>query len=277
MKSPRAKAGAAVGFSATLAALLERLVASAEGVTVTATERAAWPDTDVGVLMRAGLLQEASAANWLQCPGCEQACAMEVEVVPRAGRPPAVFIVCDKSEKGMGMVPLGLDDLAQWRSTRGAVAAALARMLGGPGAVPADVTGAGVRVGVVQGRDGVRPALLVWDARGAHLRLAGHELELALVLGMGAAGLTLDMRQLVQCVNAPAGREPSEDPERRRLRYRALLDEERRVSVRGCLKRAAARAGVEVETFKKVAYRKPKPRSAMQHAVRALSIPPNKD
>lgn len=218
---------------------------------------------------------KASAATWMQCPGCEQACAMPVEVVPRANRPPAVFIACDKRDD-MGMVRVSQEDLAQWRSTRTAVATLLARLLGGPHAVPADDFGNGSRVGAVQGAVGVQPVFLVWERSGPRVRVAGHELELDLVLGVRASGLVLDMRQLAQCVNTPAASEPDEDPEQRRLRFVALRDEERRANPRSFLGRAAARAGVNVEAFKKVAYRKPKPKTAAEHMVSAVTKPPKK-
>lgn len=275
MTVARARGSGRVAPSPTLAALLQRLAGAPEGATFSAAERAAWPPADAALLSREGLLAEASAATWLQCPGCEQACAMPVEVVPRLNRPPAVFIACDKPE-ALGMVPVAQEDLAQWRCTRSAVAALLARLLGGPDAVPADDFGDGARVGVVQGAVGARPVFLVWRNSGPHLRVAGHELELALVLGVGAAGLALDMPQLAQCVNTPAAQEPAEDPERRRLRYVALLDEERRVKRGGCLRRAAARAGVTVEAFKKVVYRKPKAKTPTQHMAGELTRPPHK-
>lgn len=275
MRVVKARGAGRIAPSPTLAVLLQRLSGAPEGATFSAAERAAWPPADVALLSREGLLMEASAATWMQCPGCEQACAMPVEVVPRPNRPPAVFIACDKRDD-MGMVPVALEDLAQWRSTRSAVASLLARLLGGPDAVPADDIGDGARVGVVQGAVGARPVFLVWRTSGPHLRVAGHELELALVLGAGAAGLALDMPQLARCVNSAVAPEPAEDPEHRRIRFKALLDEERRVKRSGCLVRAAARAGVNVEAFKKVAYRKRKPRTSAQHMVSAVTQAPRK-
>lgn len=259
MVRAKAEGGARVTPSAALIALLRRLAGASSGVMVSAAELAEWPAADVALLSRAGLLAEASAADRLQCPGCEQACAMPVDVVPRANRPPAVFIVCDKRDD-IGMVTLAPEDLAQRRATRSAVALVLARLLGGADAVPADDAGAGVRVGVVHGSASVRPAFLVWESGGALLRLAGHELELALVFGVAAGSLALDTRQLVQCVNAPAGVDSGAQvsAEQRREQFVRLRDEEKERNPKRYLEAAAQRAGVSVYAFKQVVYRKPK-------------------
>jgi hypothetical protein len=133
-------------------------------------------------------------------------------------------------------------------------------------------------VGVVQGAVGARPVFLVWLGGGPHLRVAGHELELALalVLGVGAAGLALDVRQLVQCANAPQRQDAGvqESPEQRRLRFVALRDEEKRRQRNGCIERAAERAGVSVYAFKQVVNRKPKPTSVTQQMAAALTVAP---
>lgn len=270
VKSLRAKASATPAPIATLALLLRRLATAPDGVTVGKAELAEWPPADVRLLEQAGLLVPASAADRMECPGCEQACGMPVEVVQRPGRPPAVFIVCDKPE-AMGLVKLTLDDLAQWRITRSAVALALARLLGGPGAVPADETPAGQRVGVVTGASSTQPVMLKWQGD-ARLLVAGHELELALVLGCGVDGPALDLRQLAQCVNAPAVAEAAvrEAPEHRRQRFIKLRDQEKAKAPAGCLERGAKRAGVNVDAFKQVIYRKVKPTSAMQQTAAML-------
>ena len=277
MSRPQPKKPPSRGSSAKLEWLLARLASEPGGVDLSLSELATWPDDDVAMLKRAGLVVPGSAATKIQCPGCEQACAMRVEVVPRSGRPPAVFIVCDK-RSDMGMVGLAPEALERWRATREGVAHAVARLLGGSDAVAADDAGAGARLGAVRGRDGGRPVFLTWDAGGPHLRLAGHELELALVLGgMGGIGgtLTLDMRQLIRCVDAPAGvdSKPDEKPEQRRLRFVALRDEEKARAPDGCVERAAQRAGVSIFAFKQVIYRKAKPKAALEQMAATVASP----
>ena len=257
-------------FGVKLGELLGRLAREPAGaVNLSLAELAEWPAADVAALKAADVLRPGNPAREVQCPGCERACFVEVEVVQRAGRAPALFIVCDQRDD-MGLVPVDAVALERWGATRGAVARLLARLLGGDDVVPADETSDGVRIGVVPGESATRAAALTWNGGCARLHIAGHELELALVLTVRQGVLALDMRQLARCVNAPAGGKPAEEPEQRRLRFVALLDAERRVRLHGCLQRAAARAGENIEVFKKVVYRAPKVANAMQQTARTL-------
>ena len=272
-KQPKPAAVASAG-NATLLELLARLAAEPGGAAdVSAAELGSWPAGDVAALKASGLLAPGAPATRVECPGCEHACAMPVEVVRRPSRPAALFVVCDK-EAALGRVRVALAHLEQWRLTRQSVADAVARMLG-DSAVPVGNSVADFRVGVVQGLQGRRAAVLAWNVEGPTLRVAGHALELALVLDIARGVLWLDLAQLVRCADTPtgAGSGADETPEERRLRYEALLEQERRVSPKGCLKRAVARSGVKESAFKQVVYRKRKPKTAMEHMASSATGP----
>ena len=263
--------------NSTLTDLLARLAAEPAGAAdVSVAELDTWPPDDLAALKASGLLMAGATATRIECPGCEQACAMNVEVLHRTGRPPLCVVVCDKRDD-IGRVTVPAAALEQWRTTRQGVAGAVARLLGSS-AAPVSAALADFRVGTVQGRDGSRPVFLAWSEHGPTLNVAGHTLELAPVLRLAGDALRLNMQQLIRCVDAPAGADsnPPETPEERHLRYVALLDGERRINPRGCLKRAVAKSGVKESAFKQVVYRKAKPKAALEHMASAVTRPGSK-
>ncbi len=97
---------------------------------LSADHPAAWPKEEIAAYTRLGLLKRASPARIVECPGCEDACLMPVHVFPTEdGRPPRLFIVCDKRED-TGRVSIDPAILAQWQIDIPRFATLLASALG---------------------------------------------------------------------------------------------------------------------------------------------------
>jgi hypothetical protein len=234
--------------------LLARLAVAVGGfVEVSGDELASWLQDDVDALKSHAVLLPGKPVESAICPGCERACGMPVQVLLRAGRPASLFIVCDKPVdiNRVAVVPAALE---RWRLTATGLADALARLLSNGGASPSDVVAQGFRLGVVKGRkDKAELHLRVGPGR-PRLVVAGHEIELALLLAVHQQQLVLDMRWLAQCVDAPVANAAVviEDPEERRKRLTARVAREKAKGTRGFLKVVAAEEDITVPRLKQL-------------------------
>ena len=74
-----------------------------------------WPEPAFKALIKQGFIKPASPAKVMDCPGCEEACLMPVEVIPGTdGRPARIFIACDKREDA-GRIPIDENVLKNWQ------------------------------------------------------------------------------------------------------------------------------------------------------------------
>lgn len=266
----------ATAANGSLAEVLARLrAASHRVVELTGSELATWPAADVVALQAAGVLLPGTPARSAVCPGCEEACAMAVEQWPRAGREPLLFIVCDRRDD-VAQVPVPPAALERWRATEAGLADAVARLLGAEAATPSDGTAARYRLGVVKGRQGRDTAYLGWQEAGPVLLLAGHVLDLEMVLDLRDGRLVIDAARLRRCVDAPTGAPDIQElPADRQRRLLAAVESERRRNPRKFLGTVAEREGISVYALKQVIYRKPvpKPANAMADMAKHLAPP----
>lgn len=187
-----------------LAELLARLSAAGSGVVeVPGDEVAGWPQDDVAALKSHAVLLPGKPANSAICPGCERACVMPVQVLPRAGRAASLFIVCDKPVD-INRVAVAPAALERWRVSVQSLADAISRLLRGGTATAHGGGAAGYRLGFVLGKQDRAALHLSFDDKGPRLLVAGHALEVQDVLVLHAQQLALDQRRLARCVNAPA-------------------------------------------------------------------------
>jgi hypothetical protein len=96
---------------------------------VTRSETAHWPPSLFNALLETALIRPAGSANIVVCPGCDHACAMNVnsDTHPQTGNSRA-FIVCDRRDD-MGFIGLDPCDLKQWQLSRRQLADFLVRNL----------------------------------------------------------------------------------------------------------------------------------------------------
>jgi DNA-binding transcriptional regulator YdaS (Cro superfamily) len=96
---------------------------------VTRSQIAPWPPSLFNALLETGLFRPAGSANIMVCPGCDHACAMNVnfDVHPETGNSRA-FIVCDRRDD-MGLIGLDPTELNQWQLSRRQLADFLVKTL----------------------------------------------------------------------------------------------------------------------------------------------------
>jgi hypothetical protein len=241
--------------AAALAELLARVgAAPARAVALSADELAHWPADAVAAMKAQGVLRPGKPGDTAVCPGCEQACVMQVQQRLQAGHKAALFIVCDKPED-IGRVPLAAAHLERWRVDGQTLGDALSLLLGGCECQPGPDGGQAWRLGAVAGRTGKSAVHLRFDNQGrALLDVAGHALELGLLLAFHGERLVLDARQLARCVDAPAQGAglAAETAEQRTDRLRARRAALQKKGVKAFLQVLAQEEEVSVSMVKKI-------------------------
>ncbi len=110
--------------------LLERVGASRDAAALVSEEELSrWPAEAVRELKAKKLLQRASPAVSVVCPGCEQECVMPVHTPSAGAGAAASFVVCDKRDD-INRVAVSAERLRQWRCGAEAVGAFVAQSLG---------------------------------------------------------------------------------------------------------------------------------------------------
>lgn len=184
-----------------LAALFDR-VAAADGEAAMFSERelADWPAAALARLKAEGLLVKGPPADVVSCPGCEEDCAMPVEVATTASGTLRAFVVCDQRDD-VARVAVARDLLERWTCSPERVADVLARLLGTRRS-DGDAAGGRWDLGVLKGTK--HSAYVVLSINGAlHLAIAGHTLPVTDVVELGDKGLILERRALLRCVDNP--------------------------------------------------------------------------
>lgn len=260
-----------------LAELLARIAAAGGGVVeVPGDELEGWPQDDVAALKSHAVLLPGKPADSAICAGCERACVMQVQVLPRAGRAASLFIVCDKPVD-INRVAVAPAALERWRASALGLADALARLLGSDSAVPAVVAASGFRLGVVKGRKDKAVVHLLFGEDGPRLEVAGHVIELGLVLTMQQHRVALDMRRLGRCADAPAAisERPAETPDDRRKRLAERVLREKAKGTKNFLQVVADEEGISKGRLHQILTRA-KPRDAFGAMADTLIRPASK-
>ncbi|MGA7180680.1 MAG: hypothetical protein WBX11_13985 [Thiobacillaceae bacterium] len=240
-----------------LASLLERLAtAGVAKALFSADEIEEWPAGALGLLVNAGMLQQAHPASVVECTGCEQNCLMPVHVFPAEDhRVARAFIACDKRDD-IGRVPVDLGSLKAWQLTGALLAKTLAQLLGLTQAPQLDTTSKHWTLGVLKGKKHKSlVTLLAGDS--FTLSLAGHTVPLIDVLAFEKNSLTLNKAGLIRRVNKPAEHHAAEIPEARRTRLKARIHAEKAKGTRAFLQVVAKEEGIAVSRLKQLIASKP--------------------
>jgi hypothetical protein len=167
-----------------------------------------WPDGSLEALLEAGLVQPASDANSLTCPGCENQCFMDVHMLPgRKGRPDRAFIVCDDPEMQpqMGRIAIPLEYLKQWQATPLLLARVIARLLDIESEAEDSHGQTGIRVGMVAGNQGRQ--MLVLNKSPLTLETDSQQFALEEILFFDDGVLLIDRKR----IENPSGRMAVQD------------------------------------------------------------------
>jgi hypothetical protein len=237
--------------AAVLPALLDRLaVASGDAAYFSAQQLAEWPPTLLERLRAAGLLVAATPAVSVICPGCEDECAMPVELATNAANELRHFVACDKRED-TARVPVPLALLEQWQCTPRQLADAIAALLGLRRPMT-DNDPARYDLGVMKAAKHSAHVVLT-VGNGLQLAIAGHTLPVADVLELGDKDLAVDRRALLRCVDNPvAAAGDKESAEQRRERLRKRRDELKAMGEHHYNKVLAEEEGVTVGRIKQL-------------------------
>lgn len=167
-------------------------------------EVARWPVDLVKALKASRLLAQASPADEVECPGCEEACVMPVHVVRGTGSlPDRAIVSCDKRDD-IARVDIPLTNLGRMKSSGSMLADSLAGILFADLARPIALDGQRWQLGQFAGLKHKSPLVLSLD-RMACLALAGHSVNLADVMLFGKGGLGLDLPALRKLADNPTG------------------------------------------------------------------------
>ena len=201
--------------------LLDRVGASRDAAALVSEEELSrWPAEAVRELKAKKLLQRASPAVSVVCPGCEQECVMPVHT-PLAGTGAATsFIVCDKRDD-INRVEVPAEQLRQWRCAAEAVGAYIARSLG---LRPENQRKAGAglwELGLVKGKK--RSQMVCLRANEALELVAGQNaVPLAGLVLFETEGYSVDAEAVRQLVDAATTGDPRHTPSNARREARKL-------------------------------------------------------
>jgi len=218
-------------------------------------ELESWPGVAVHALKNAQVLVQAGPATSAQCPGCEQACTLPVQVrSDRSG--PRAFVVCEE-RCDTSWVEIPPAHLERCLVSLDGLARALARLLSIPPAGASPREGNILDVGLLRG--GKHSSHVQLQTAGQMtLLLAGHSVPLLEVLRMDGGVVTVDQQALYRLVDAPVGPAGSaESADSRQSRLKRWVVEERAKGTKAFLQVVATREGISPQRLKQILDRNP--------------------
>lgn len=204
-----------------LSTLLDRVVAAGSGAAYfSAQELAAWPASTLARIKEMGLLVPSTPAASVICPGCEEECAMPVEMATTPAGKLCSFVVCDRRDDTTRVL-VSPPQLEQWQCSTRLLADSVAKLVGLRRPLRDDEPRR-FDLGVLKGTQGSAHVVLQVDSA-LTLHIAGHALPLGDVLAWSDREMTVERRALVRCVDTPvaaAGAKESAEKRRQRLAAR---------------------------------------------------------
>lgn len=254
-KSPDKPAHGGMAAMVRLIELVDRIAANQGADTYfSEAEVARWPADLVKALKALRLLTQASPADEVECPGCEEACTMPVHVIRGAGSlPDRAIVSCDKRDD-IARVDIPLTSLGRMKSSGGMLAESLARVLFADLARPVVLDRLRWQLGQFTGLKHKSPLVLSLD-RVACLVIAGHSVDLMDVMLFNRGGdVSLDQPALRKLVDSPTGLSAGTDekPEEKAQRFRQRINELKASGVKAFLKTLATEENLSVSRIKQI-------------------------
>ena len=247
-----------------LSTLLDRVAASGGGAAYfSAQELAEWPASTLARMKEIGLLVPSTPAASVVCPGCEEECAMPVEMATAAAAGTLrFFVVCDRRDD-TSRVPVPQVQLEQWQCSPRLLADGVAKLVGLRRSLRDDDPRR-LDLGVLKGTQAAAHVVLHVDSA-LTLHIAGHVLPLGDVLAWADRGMTVERRALVRCVDNPVAAAGDKASRQQRIdRLRARRNQLKADGVRSFNKVLAEEEGCSVSLIKNLlADNKPAEASAM--------------
>lgn len=252
-----------------LPTLLDRVAAAGGGAAYfSAQELAVWPASTLARMKEMELLVPSTPAASVVCPGCEEECAMPVEMATTAEGTQRFFVVCDRRDD-TSHVPVPRVQLEQWQCSPRLLADGVAKLVGLRRSL-SDDDPRRLDLGVLKGTQASAHVVLHVDSA-LTLHIAGHVLPLGDVLAWADSGMTAERRALVRCVDNPvAAAGAKESAEKRRARVDARRKELIESNVRNYNQVLAQEEGVTTERIKQIL--NPKTKEPLQDAKDSVSL-----
>jgi len=163
-----------------------------------------WPDGQLALFEKIGLLHQAQPMHVIDCDGCEETCpSMPVTIDPgREDRPARAYITCDKRDD-IGRVKVEFDRLKQWLLTEMQLARFIADLCGFTQQVLKD--GDFWRLGMIQGKKHNAQLLMRFENTQVFLKIAGHNITLLELILIDANQCRIDLKKLKDFADSPTG------------------------------------------------------------------------
>ena len=232
--------------------LLERVGASRDAAALVSEEELSrWPAEAVRELKAKKLLQRASPAVSVVCPGCEQECVMPVHT-PHAGAGTAAsFVVCDKRDD-INRVAVSAERLRQWRASAAPIADLITGLLGLRSQDAGAISSGRWEIGMLKGHKHSSHIVLIADGQ-LILCVAGHKVALADVLTLDGDSFKLDKQTLIRFVDKPvAGAGDQESAAHRRERLKKRVQAEKAKGNKAFLKKVSEEESISVSRLKQL-------------------------
>ena len=232
--------------------LLDRVGASRDAaVLVSEEELSRWPAEAVRELKAKKLLQRASPAVSVVCPGCEQECVMPVHTPSAGAGTAASFVVCDKRDD-ISRVAVSVERLRQWRASGAAIADVITGLLGLRSPDAGAISSGRWEIGMLKGRKHSSHIALIADGQ-LTLCVAGHTVALADVLTLDGDSFKLDKQTLIRFVDKPvAGAGDQESAAQRRERLKKRVQAEKAKGNKAFLKTVSEEESISVSRLKQL-------------------------
>jgi len=232
-----------------LSTLLDLMAAAGGGAAYfSAQELAAWPASTLARMKEMGLLVPSTPAASVICPGCEEECAMPVEMATTPAGKLCSFVVCDRRDDTTRVL-VSPPQLEQWQCSPRLLADCVAKLVGLRRSLRDDDPRR-LDLGVLKGTQAAAHVVLHVDSA-LTLHIAGHVLPLGDVLAWADSGMTVERRALVRCVDNPVAAAGDKASRQQRIdRLRARRNQLKADGVRSFNKVLAEEEGCSVSLIK---------------------------
>lgn len=190
-------------FNDVLLELLANLRSENKAISISWETVQQWPEGVLNTFLQLGLLIPASAAQSIECNGCENHCFMDVITLPHDDAAlTRAFIVCDDPEmqSQMGRVKVPLVRLQQWQGSVKQLAKAIAELLGLTDKIIFSANHAVIKLGMLKTEKGRRWVTL--NSSDLSLELNQHTIPVDEVLYFENQQLVIDQNKIDDLLNS---------------------------------------------------------------------------
>ena len=184
-----------------------------------------WPTVAVKALKTQKLITKAPPARSVICPGCEEACTMNVEQGPISSGTADLFIVCDKRDD-INRVAIQTEQVIQWLANGTSVARFVAQGLSLRWNGKPTKSANALQIGTMRGKKKSQ-VLCLGSENGMSLMAGSNQVPLAELIEYTAGLYLLDAKAITNLVDASTTSDPRYTPSNARREARKLETSQR--------------------------------------------------